>query len=183
MTDRDLNQPMAVALGLGSNLGDRSSALAGAIAALTDEGWVVSPRTSSIYETVSIGPAQPRFLNQVLVGETTATPHRLLAECLEIERRLGRRRDGEHWGPRVIDIDLLAVGRETYHSDELTLPHPEIAHRRFVLVPWAEVDAEFRVPPFGDREQERTVAELLADLPDDPRTVVQWDERAETGSR
>ncbi len=159
-----------VAIGLGSNLGDREAALASAIESLVGEEWVTAPRPSPVVESDAIGPEQPRFLNQVLIGRTAADPLRLLYGCQAIERRLGRVRGDVRWGPRTIDIDLLAVGETRLETDELVLPHREIARRSFVLVPWAEIDPEFEVPGLG-----KTVAHLLAALDEaGDRAQVEW---------
>lgn len=159
-----------VAIGLGSNLGDREAALASAIESLVGEGWVTSPRTSSVVESAAVGPEQPRFLNQVLIGRTSFAPLRLLRAGQAIERRLGRVRGEVRWGPRTIDIDLLAVGPSCSESEELVLPHPEISRRPFVLVPWAQIDPDFVVPGLG-----KTVALLLAALDESgDRARVEW---------
>jgi len=148
-----------VAFSLGANLGDRAASLAAAARMLVDAGWVIDPRLSSVYETAPLGPEQPAYLNQVLVGRSGAGPRELLGAALAIETSLGRVRDGTRWGPRAIDIDLLAVGAELRAEPDLVLPHPGIAVRRFVLEPWAEVDPEFVVAGLG-----RSVRSLLAEL-------------------
>lgn len=159
--------PAPVALGLGSNVGDRRAAIDAAVAHLRARGAVTGARLSSWYETEPIGPDQPWFLNRVLVGSTGRTPVELLADALAVERELGRtRRDGDRWGPRTIDIDLLAVGDLSVRTEELVLPHPEIAARRFVLVPWAELEPDRLVPAGPDRPEDppQTVGALLAAL-------------------
>jgi 2-amino-4-hydroxy-6-hydroxymethyldihydropteridine diphosphokinase len=107
----------------------------------------------------------------VIAGLSRHGARALLDAALAIERRLGRERGGERWGPRSIDIDLLAIGDEIRSEPDLVLPHPEIARRRFVLVPWAEVDPGFVVPGTG-----RCVAELLAalDAAGDRAAVEPW---------
>jgi 2-amino-4-hydroxy-6-hydroxymethyldihydropteridine diphosphokinase len=160
-----------VAFGLGSNLGDRSAHLAAAVERLLSLGAVREPRLSAIYETSPIGPEQPAYLNQVLVGMSDATPEALLSSLHAIEGALGRTRSAVRWGPRTIDIDLLALGAERRDGPDLVLPHPGIADRRFVLEPWAEVDPDFVVPGLG-----RSVAALLRELiaRGDRHTVEPW---------
>ena len=134
-----------VFLNLGSNLGDRSSMLAQA-RALLDGLDLQIVATSSVYETPPWGIAdQPAYLNQVLEGRTTLSPRRLLRRCQDVETRLGRVRS-TRWGPRIIDVDILLYGALEINEPDLTIPHPQLAHRAFVLVPLAELDAALRVP-------------------------------------
>ncbi|MCI0652364.1 MAG: pantoate--beta-alanine ligase [Planctomycetes bacterium] len=150
--------PARVVLGIGSNLGDRIALLAAARRRLEETGSFLIMRASSIVESEPIGPPQPRYLNQVLIGETRLPPEELVAAAKRIETELGRRA-ALPWGPREIDIDVLAYGALQVRSQSITLPHPEIAGREFVLAPWAEIDADAHVPGL-----DRTVAALLADL-------------------
>ena len=148
-----------VFLGLGSNLGDRAGMLAQARTLLDGPGLRIAA-ASSVYETPPWGVAdQPRFLNQVLDGRTTLSPRRLLHRCQEVETRLGRVRP-TRWGPRTIDVDILLYGDLEINEPDLVIPHPQLAHRAFVLVPLAELDAAFRVPG-GD-----TIGSLLQAVPD-----------------
>ncbi len=112
---------------------------------------------SSVYETEPVGEvtAQPDFLNAVVRIETALGPLELLDACKEVERELGRTPGPRH-GPRPIDVDVLLVGDEVLESDRLRLPHPEVATRRFVLVPLLELDPELRLPggvPLADALQ------------------------------
>ena len=101
---------------------------------------------SSVYETEPLGMIdQPWFLNQVLSVETTLEPLALLDTVQGVERALGRTRS-IHWGPRIIDIDILLYGDESVSSERLTIPHPELAGRRFVLLPLVEVKPNARLP-------------------------------------
>jgi 2-amino-4-hydroxy-6-hydroxymethyldihydropteridine diphosphokinase len=105
---------------------------------------------STIRETEPWGlEEQPRFLNAVAELETTLSPRALLDRLLEIERGLGRTRDGPRWGPRTIDLDLLLFGSESIDEPGLTVPHPRLHERLFVLEPLAELDPELEIPGRG----------------------------------
>lgn len=146
-------------LGLGSNLGDRLQALSQAIYLLSDRGVEIG-RVSTVYETPPWGNTdQPAFLNLVVEVAFEGSPEDLLVLMLETENLLGRQRT-VHWGPRVIDIDLLAFGNQILVGQRLSVPHPMLTKRAFVLVPWQEIAPEFLVPG-----TEKTVAELLDLLP------------------
>jgi 2-amino-4-hydroxy-6-hydroxymethyldihydropteridine diphosphokinase len=145
-----------VYLSLGSNLGDREGCLRRAIALVGAAGVRVL-RVSSLYETEPLEVRdQPRFLNLVVEAETELFPKQLLARLQKIELDLGRRRTRPK-GPRPIDIDILLYGRSAIESAELTVPHPRLADRRFVLEPLAELAPELRHPV-----NQRTIRELLA---------------------
>jgi 2-amino-4-hydroxy-6-hydroxymethyldihydropteridine diphosphokinase len=125
-------------LSLGSNLGDRQATLLAALDAL-DRGGARIIRRSSLYETGPVGKIdQPRFLNLVVEVATDLTPADLLALCQSVERELGRVRK-ERWGPRTLDIDILLYDRLTMQTPSLTIPHPEMTRRRFVLEPLLEI--------------------------------------------
>jgi 2-amino-4-hydroxy-6-hydroxymethyldihydropteridine diphosphokinase len=128
-----------VFIALGSNLGDRAANLTAARTALAPDPSVTA--VSSIYETEPWGLAgQGRYLNQVLRGETTLEPRALLAKLQEIERALGREREREErYGPRTIDLDILLYDDMQVEEPGLTIPHPRMLERAFVLVPLAEV--------------------------------------------
>lgn len=156
-----------VYLSLGSNLGDRRAMLQEAEARLSATPGIQILRRSSIYETEPLGMIdQPWFLNQVLEIETTLDPHDLLDAVQQVEASLGRTRE-VRWGPRTIDIDLLLYDHETLASERLRIPHPELAHRRFVLVPLAELNPHLRLPDgqavldllrrLGDRQMVRRI--------------------------
>jgi len=133
-------------LGIGSNLGDRLGALNAAIRALNLLPATRVTQGSRIYETEPLGVAeQPRFLNACLALETGLSPHTLLGACLGIEACAGRVRREEN-GPRVLDLDILLY--ETVHSDsfELTLPHPRILERAFVMAPLLDLFPTGRAP-------------------------------------
>jgi 2-amino-4-hydroxy-6-hydroxymethyldihydropteridine diphosphokinase len=151
----------AVALGsnLESRFGDREANLREAIRRIAALGEVRA--VSSFFDTEPVGYlAQPRFLNGALVMETELGPVDLLRGLLGVERAMGRERDGAvAKGPRVIDLDLLLFGDVMMATEELTLPHPEMVERRFVLEPLAEVAGEWVHPVVGV-----TVRELLSRL-------------------
>jgi 2-amino-4-hydroxy-6-hydroxymethyldihydropteridine diphosphokinase len=134
-------------LGLGSNEGDRLANLRAARASLERRGIEVSA-SSSVYETAPQGELldQPDFLNACLRVETELGPEELLDACKEVERELGRAAGGRRHGPRPIDVDLLLLDGLERCSGRLTLPHPEVTRRRFVLEPLLELDASLRLP-------------------------------------
>jgi 2-amino-4-hydroxy-6-hydroxymethyldihydropteridine diphosphokinase len=134
-------------LGLGSNIGDRRAHLQTAVARLPEHGVQVLA-SSSVYDTQPVGLVldQAEFLNAAVRIETTHAPVELLAACKEVEREVGRQDGGVRHGPRVIDVDLLLLDALTYESERLTLPHPEVTSRRFVLVPLLELDPDLELP-------------------------------------
>ena len=156
ISDERLTARERVFIALGSNLGDRTGWLCQAREKLSASTSVKTVQVSAIYETGPVGnTAQPAFLNQVIEIRSTRSPEDLLLRLLQIEKELGRVRQ-ERWGPRNIDLDLLAFGQRLIKSSRLTLPHPELQRRRFVLAPWAEIAPEFEIVGLSS-----TVAELL----------------------
>ncbi len=134
-------------LGLGSNEGDRLGALRAARKEL-EQREIAVVASSSVYETAPQGDVldQPDFLNACLAIETDLDPERLLDACKEVERALGRVPGGPRHGPRPIDVDVLLLGNLVHDSDRLTLPHPEVSARRFVLEPLLELDPGLALP-------------------------------------
>ena len=132
-------------LGLGSNLGDRLATLQAAVDSLEAHDVRVL-RSSRVYETEPVGgPPQGDFLNAVIEVATDIEPLDLLGLCLSIETELGRER-GERWGPRTCDIDILTYGDEEIDEPALTVPHPLMHERAFVLIPLLELDADPFLP-------------------------------------
>jgi len=131
-------------LALGGNLGDVRTAFANAVAMLCGDGAVTLKARSSDYRTPPWGVTdQPPFLNAVITVTTSLSPHELLTRALDCEHALGRDRANErHWGPRPIDIDILAYDDVELHDPDLTLPHPHLFERAFVLLPLAEIAPE-----------------------------------------
>lgn len=133
-------------LALGANLGDRLANLQRAVDELAAKPGIRVVRSSRVYETEPVGgPEQPEYLNAVLEVEADLDPHALLAACLAVERAMGRVRT-ERWGPRPIDVDVITYGTETIDEPDLTVPHPRMHERGFVLVPLAELDADPPLP-------------------------------------
>ena len=148
-------------LGLGSNVGDREHQLDRALRLLDEHGVTVTGE-SARYETEPQGEIldQPDFLNQCIEIETELGPEELLNACKVVEREGGRMVAGPRHGPRPIDVDVLLLGHIEHESERLTIPHPEVTTRRFVLEPLLELDPELTLPD-GTR-----LADSLAGLGD-----------------
>jgi 2-amino-4-hydroxy-6-hydroxymethyldihydropteridine diphosphokinase len=173
----DVRPVRRAALGLGSNMGDRLDYLQGGVDALADSPEIWPVGISSVYETDPVGgpPNQMSFLNAVLVVDTTLSARSLLERALAVEDAFGRTRGEVRWGPRTLDIDILAVGDRVLSDTDLTVPHPLLTDRAFVLVPWSEVDPDFDVPGVGrvatlldavETAGVRRLTDVRLDLPD-----------------
>lgn len=146
-------------IGLGSNLGDSRQHVLDAIDALARLPATRVLARSRLYSTPPWGVLdQPSFVNAAVSIETPLAPHDLLDALLTIERAAGRIRDGERWGPRTLDLDLLHVSGMTWSDERLTLPHPRMAERAFVLLPLNDLAPELYLPGLG------AVGELLASV-------------------
>ena len=147
-------------VGLGANLGPREVTLLRAADLLAAADGVAVVAVAQLRETEPVGLVeQPPFLNGAVAIDTSLPPRALLDLLLEIERSLGRVRGGR-WGPRTIDLALLAYGDERVEEEGLHVPHPRLHERRFALEPLAELDPELEIPGLG------TVSELIAALDD-----------------
>jgi 2-amino-4-hydroxy-6-hydroxymethyldihydropteridine diphosphokinase len=163
-----MNQSTRVAIGLGSNLGDRVEYIQSAVEAILEDLFP-DASCSPLFETPAWGGvAKKPFLNAVLVGNTDWKPPAILNYLKELERELGRT-PGPRYADREIDLDLLVFGESEWNADGLVVPHPELAKRAFVLVPFCEVWPEWKDPRSG-----KTAAELLQALPPDP-TIKEWE--------
>ncbi len=144
---------------LGSNLGDRIDNLLRARNSIQGFSSIIT--TSSLYQTQAWGNTQqPDFLNQIIEISYKKSPHELLVDVLSIENKMGRLRS-EKWGPRTMDIDILFFGQLVVTDKNLKIPHPEIAKRRFTLLPLVEIAPEFIHPVSG-----KTSKQMLADCTD-----------------
>lgn len=163
-------EPLArqIAIAAGSNLGDAAASIRAAFSALAASPLIRNPKLSPLYRTapVRVSPEGPdpggEYINAAIFAESSSTPQELLTLLHEVERRGGRDRGvSPHGGPRLLDLDLLLVGDTVIATPELTLPHPRMHQRAFVLVPLADVAPGLVVPGSGCG---RTVGELLAML-------------------
>ncbi|GGV20790.1 2-amino-4-hydroxy-6-hydroxymethyldihydropteridine diphosphokinase [Streptomyces griseoflavus] len=155
--DATLQNPKPAVVSLGANLGNRLETLQGAVDALEDTPGVRVKAVSPVYETEPWGVepgSQPSYFNAIVVLKTTLPPSSLLERAQAVEEAFHRVRD-ERWGPRTLDVDIVAYA--DLHSDDpqLTLPHPRAHERAFVLAPWNDVDPEAQLPGHGP------VADLL----------------------
>ena len=151
---------MRAVLSLGANLGDPRGQIAAALRALASDPAIRVVAVSDAYETAPIGKLdQPPFVNLAAVLDADLTPVALLARTQGVEEALGRVR-AERWGPRTVDIDLIATDAGPQRDAALTLPHPRAHQRAFVLAPWLELDADAELPGHG------RVADLLPGLAD-----------------
>ncbi|CAN5211294.1 2-amino-4-hydroxy-6-hydroxymethyldihydropteridinediphosphokinase [soil metagenome] len=146
-------------VGLGANLGPREVTLLRAVDLLAAEPEIEVLAVSQLRDTDPVGKVdQPTYLNGAVAVETGLSPRDLLDALLRVEQELGRTRDGERWGPRTIDLDLLVYGGEIVDEPGLRVPHPRLQERRFALEPLVDLEPELAIPGLGK------VAEVLARL-------------------
>ena len=153
-------------MGLGANLGDRAATLARALELLGQRAEIEIVAVSSFRETDPVGYLdQPRFLNAAAAVETSLSPQALLDGLLDVERELGRTREGPRYGPRTVDLDLLLIEGVTVDEPGLTLHHPRLHERAFALEPLVELDPSIVIPGKG------TVEQLLSELGTQPTRI------------
>jgi 2-amino-4-hydroxy-6-hydroxymethyldihydropteridine diphosphokinase len=141
--------PRRVVLALGSNLGDRLANLQAGIDALAAAPGITATAVSAVFETSPVGgPDQPDYLNAILLASSALRAAEILSRCQAAEQARGRER-GVRWGPRTLDIDIIACGDEISDDPLVTLPHPRAHERAFVLVPWHDVDPDASLSGFG----------------------------------
>jgi 2-amino-4-hydroxy-6-hydroxymethyldihydropteridine diphosphokinase len=149
---------MKATISLGSNLGDRLQYLQNALNSINDMTGTQVHSVSPVFETDPVGgPEQGEYLNAVAVVKTVLSPEQFLAATQQIELEQNRERN-ERWGPRTLDIDLLAMDSEVRSTPDLELPHPRAHERAFVLLPWSLLDPDFVIPG------KSSVAQLLEGL-------------------
>jgi len=164
--------PVIAYIGIGSNIGDGAANCRKAIELLSEAGRVVC--FSSLYHTEPVGRhEQEDFINAVVALETDRSPGDLLKVCQALEDRLGRKR-GIRWGPRTADLDILLYGDLVCNQPELTIPHPQMALRKFVLAPLAEI-----APGAIHPQLFRTASQLYRELKD-PHTVIKCRQEPKT---
>ena len=144
-------------IGLGSNLEEPRQQVSRAISELATFRSSALIRVSSLYHSKAIGPKQADYINAVAELETTQSASELLVKMQELESAHGRVRL-QHWGPRTLDLDLLLYGHEQINNKQLTVPHPEMINRNFVLIPLYEIAAELTIPGMGK------LADLVAQI-------------------
>jgi 2-amino-4-hydroxy-6-hydroxymethyldihydropteridine diphosphokinase len=159
--DTTLSNPKRAVISLGSSLGNRLETLQGAVDALEDTPGLRVKAVSPVYETEPWGVeqgTQPTYFNAIVVVKTTLPPSSLLERAQAVEEAFHRVRE-ERWGPRTLDVDIVAYAEMTSDDPMLTLPHPRAHERAFVLVPWYDVEPEAQLPGHGP------VARLLEAIP------------------
>ncbi|MFH1093140.1 MAG: 2-amino-4-hydroxy-6-hydroxymethyldihydropteridine diphosphokinase [Candidatus Omnitrophota bacterium] len=149
-----------VYLGIGSNLGNRRGNVEKSLRLLEGEKEIRIKKQSSLYKTKPVGgPKQRDFKNGVVLIETTLSAKILLKVLKIIENKLGRKKDAQKWGPRVIDLDILTYDQIVLKSNRLSVPHPRMHERFFVLAPFAQISPRFKHPLLN-----KTVGKLLSEL-------------------
>lgn len=161
-----------VYIALGTNIEPRNQHLKSAMESLRASENITILNRSSIYQTAPVGYTdQDDFLNMVIEIETTYSSEELLAVCQQVEQELGRKRE-IRFGPRTIDLDILVYNEENKNSEHLSIPHPRMHERGFVLIPLNEIAPELIIP-----STDKTVKEWLAELPEqDKKDINKWNE-------
>ena len=155
----DLNMVTAY-IGLGSNLENPTAQIKSARASIAKLEGVQETAFSSLYQSIPMGPQdQPDYINAVISVATSLLPHELLHGLQAIENEQGRIRKGDRWGARTLDLDLLLYGDQQIQTSDLTVPHPGLAERAFVLYPLYELTSQLWVPGIGN------IAELIKNCP------------------
>ncbi len=152
MTQSQPTPRVEAAIALGGNVGDVESTFRRALLRLDKKDGITLLRRSDWIETPAVGgpEGQPNFLNGAILVETKLSAQELLEACQEVETHFGRDRAGEeHWGPRTLDMDLLLYSDQTVASEGLSVPHPRMAERRFVLEPLAQIAPAWQIPGMG----------------------------------
>lgn len=157
-------------IALGSNISPRMIYLQQAVSMLKEQEKITVTKYSDVYETEPVGyTEQGKFLNMAIEMETTLDPAPLLKICQSIERRLGRKRE-IRWGPRTIDLDILLYNQQNINMEGLSIPHPRLHERAFVLIPLGDIDPELKLPHLNVK-----VADALSSLPAMEKAgVVKW---------
>ncbi len=151
-------KPVTAAIALGGNLGDSQRILLSAMTAIDQAQGIKIVARSPLYKTAPVGPPQPDYLNACILVETSLTPRALLQQLLAIENQFGRVRQ-VRWGARSLDLDLLLFSDQIVDLPGLTVPHPRLPERPFVLVPMMAIAPQWPHPIFG-----KTIAQLLDQL-------------------
>ena len=152
---------------LGSNIGKRKKNIDRAILMLDESSDITLLSISQIYESKAMYNTQmDNFYNGVVRIKTSLSPDELLRYTKDIEKQLGREREKKRYSPRTIDIDILCYGNKIITSDELTIPHPHIKERRFVLKPWADIDSNYILV-----KSNKKISELLEDSIDNSKLL------------
>lgn len=156
--------PHQVYIGIGSNLGNKKENYLEALARIAKIAKTRITRESSLYESEPLGDSKEWYVNGVIQIETDLGPEMLLKKCKNIERAMGRKRVRKKWGARVIDLDILLYDAGIVDKGNLKIPHPEMHHRKFVIIPLSEIAPQLVHPVLG-----MTISELLVHVKDEKK--------------